>query len=158
MIDPLSAMAAAGLAFNTFKKVIGAAKDVESISKTLGDWYGACADVNAAERQRKQPTFLEKMSAGTDNIDAESIKILMHKKTLLSREKEIKFLLDMKWGHGTYDELSDMRKKMREERRQQEHARIETKRQIANNSAIAALSTAILGVLGGGIYLLMLAL
>jgi len=158
VIDPLSAMAAAGLAFNTFKKVIGAAKDVESISKTLGDWYGACADVNAAERQRKQPTFLEKMSAGTDNIDAESIKILMHKKTLLSREKEIKFLLDMKWGHGTYTELSDMRKQMREERRQQEHARIETKRQIANNSAIAALSTAILGVLGGGVYLLMLAL
>ena len=47
MIDPLSAMTAAGLAFSTFKKVIGTAKDVESISKTLGDWYGACADVNA---------------------------------------------------------------------------------------------------------------
>lgn len=158
MIDPLSAMAAAGLAFNTFKKVIGAAKDVESISKTLGDWYGACADVNAAERQRKQPTFLEKMSAGTDNIDADSIKILMHKKTLLDREKQIRFMLDMKWGHGTYDELSDMRKKMREERRQQEHARIETKRQIANNAAIGGLSLGIISVLGGGIYLLTLAL
>jgi len=158
VIDPLSAMAAAGLAFNTFKKVIGTAKDVESISKTLGDWYGACADVNAAERQRKKPTFLEKMSAGTDNIDAESIKILMHKKTLLDREKQIRFMLDMKWGHGTYDELSDMRKKMREERRQQEHARIETKRQIANNAAIGGLSLGIIGVLGGGVYLLMLAL
>ena len=65
MIDPLSAMTAAGLAFSTFKKVIGTAKDVESISKTLGEWYGACADVNADERQRKQPTFLEQMSAGT---------------------------------------------------------------------------------------------
>ena len=158
MIDPLSAMAAAGLAFSTFKKVIGTAKDVESISKTLGDWYGACADVNAAERQRKQPTFLEKMSAGTDNIDADSIKILMHKKTLLDREKDIRFMLDMKWGHGTYDELSDMRKKMREERRQQEHARIETKRQIANNAAIGGLSLGIISVLGGGIYLLTLAL
>ena len=158
MIDPLSAMAAAGLAFSTFKKVIGTAKDVESISKTLGDWYGACADVNAAERQRKQPTFLEKMSAGTDNIDADSIKILMHKKTLLDREKQIRFMLDMKWGHGTYDELSDMRKKMREERRQQEHARIETKRQIANNAAIGGLSLGIISVLGGGIYLLTLAL
>ena len=158
MIDPLSAMTAAGLAFSTFKKVIGTAKDVESISKTLGDWYGACADVNAAERQRKQPTFLEKMSAGTDNIDADSIKILMHKKTLLDREKEIRFMLDMKWGHGTYDELSDMRKKMREERRQQEHARIETKRQIANNAAIGGLSLGIISVLGGGIYLLTLAL
>ena len=158
MIDPLSAMTAAGLAFSTFKKVIGTAKDVESISKTLGDWYGACADVNAAERQRKQPTFLEKMSAGTDNIDADSIKILMHKKTLLDREKQIRFMLDMRWGHGTYDELSDMRKKMREERRQQEHARIETKRQIANNAAIGGLSLGIISVLGGGIYLLTLAL
>jgi hypothetical protein len=151
-------MTAAGLAFSTFKKVIGTAKDVESISKTLGDWYGACADVNAAERQRKQPTFLEKMSAGTDNIDADSIKILMHKKTLLDREKQIRFMLDMRWGHGTYDELSDMRKKMREERRQQEHARIETKRQIANNAAIGGLSLGIISVLGGGVYLLMLAL
>jgi len=158
VIDPLSAMAAAGLAFNTFKKVIGAAKDVESISKTLGDWYGACADVNAAERQRKQPTFLEKMSAGTDNIDADSIKILMHKKTLLDREKQIRFMLDMKWGHGTYTELSDMRKKMREERRQQEHARIETKRQIANTAAVGGLSLGIISVLGGGVYLLMLAI
>jgi CHASE3 domain sensor protein len=82
----------------------------------------------------------------------------MHKKTLLDREKQIRFMLDMKWGHGTYDELSDMRKKMREERRQQEHARIETKRQIANNAVIGGLSLAILGVLGGGVYLLMIAL
>lgn len=158
MIDPITAFSAASLAFTTLKKVVSTAKDVESMSSTLGDWYNACSDINRAEAQRKNPTFFEKMSEGTDSIDAQSIQILMHKKSLLDKEKEVKFLLDMKWGHGTYAELTSMRKRMRDERREKEHARIEAKRQIVNNAVILGLSLGIFGFLGGGVYLLTLAL
>ncbi len=157
MIDPITAFTAASAAFTGLKKIISVSKDVESMTKQMGDWYNACSDINRAESQRKNPTFLERMSAGSDNIDAESIQILMHKKTNLEREKEIKFMLDMKWGFGTYQELTTMRKQMRDERREQEHNRIEAKRQIANNAAIMGLSTLILGFVGGGIYLVSLA-
>ena len=64
----------------------------------------------------------------------------------------------MKFGPSTYKELQDLRKQMRQERRAHLIAQVESKRQIMNNCAIAALSFGILIVLGGGIYLLMLAL
>jgi hypothetical protein len=51
-----------------------------------------------------------------------------------------------------------MRRKIRAERERTVYAAMESKRQIKNNMAIAALSLGIISVLGGGIYLLTLVL
>jgi hypothetical protein len=48
-----------------------------------------------------------------------------------------------------------MRRQIRKEREETVYAAMEAKRQIANNTAILALSLGIVGVLGGGIYFLM---
>ena len=81
--------------------------------------------------------------------------IVIRKKTLLEREKEIKFMLNMRFGPSTYDDMLQMRRQIRKEREETVYAAMEAKRQIANNAAIAALSLGIIGLLGGGIYLLM---
>ena len=81
--------------------------------------------------------------------------IVIRKKTLLEREKEIKFMLNMRFGPSTYDDMLQMRRQIRKEREETVYAAMEAKIQIANNSAIAALSLGIIGLLGGGIYLLM---
>ena len=148
MIDPITAFAAANAAFKGVKMLVGAGREIEDVSKQLGAWY------SAVESQRKKPTFLEKQSHSGD-IEQEAMDIVVRKKTLLEREKEIKFMLNMRFGPSTYDEMLGMRRQIRKEREETVYAAMEAKRQIANNTAILALSLGIVGVLGGGIYFLM---
>jgi len=155
MIDPISAFAVASAAYTSFRKIIGHAQDLEGVSKQLGSWYSACADINRAESQRKNPTFLERATQG-QSIEEEALQILIHKKTLKEREIEIKNLLDLRFGWGTYDEMLDMRREIRAEREKTAFAQDEAKRQIQNNMAILGLSMLIIGFLGGAIYLVTL--
>ena len=155
MIDPLTAFAAASAAYTGFRKIIGHAQDLEQVSKQLGSWYGACADINKAEAQRKSPTFLERATQGK-SIEEEALEILIHKKNLKIREVEIKNMLDLRFGFGTYDEMLGMRRQIRKEREQQVYAREESKRQIQNNMAVLGLSILIIAILGGGMYLITL--
>ena len=65
-------------------------------------------------------------------------------------------MLDYRFGLGTYDEMLGMRRQIRKEREETIYKAMETKRQIQNNLAICTLSLLIIGVLGGGIYLIAL--
>ena len=156
MIDPVTAFAAANAAFKGVKMLVGAGREIQDVSKQLGAWYGAVADISKAESQRKKPTWLDKQTHGTDNIEQQAMDIVIRKKTLLEKEKEIKFMLDYRFGLGTYDEMLGMRRKIRAEREETVYAAMEAKRQIQNNMAIGALSLGIIGVLGGGMYLIVL--
>ena len=158
MIDPITAFAAANAAFKGVKMLVGAGKEIQDISGQLGAWYGAVADITRAESQRKNATFLDKVSQGTESIEQEAMDIVVRKKTLFEKEKEIKFMLDMRFGFGTYDEMVDMRRQIRKDREKEVYAAMESKRQIANNMAILGLSILIIGILGGGVYMISLAL
>ena len=156
MIDPITAFAAANAAFKGVKVLVGAGREIQDVSQQLGKWYGAVADITRAESQRKKPTWLDKVSHGSENIEQEAMDIIVRKKTLLEKEKEIKFMLDFRFGVGTYDEMLGMRRQIRKDREETVYKAMEAKRQIQNNLAIATLSFLILGTLGGGIYLVIL--
>ena len=156
MIDPVTAFAAANAAFKSVKMLVGAGREIQDVSKQLGSWYSAVADITRAESQRKNPTWLDKQTQGSDNIEQQAMDIVIRKKTLLEKEKEIKFMLDYRFGLGTYDEMLGMRRKIRKEREDTVYAAMEAKRQMANNAAIGALSLGIISVLGGGVYLIVL--
>ena len=156
MIDPITAFAAANAAFKGVKMLVGAGREIQDISGQLGAWYGAVADISRAESQRKNPTFLDRVSQGTESIEQEAMDIVVRKKTLVKKEKEIKFMLDMRFGFGTYDEMLDMRRQIRKDREKEVYAAMESKRQIANNMAILGLSILIIGILGGGVYMVSL--
>ena len=156
MIDPVTAFAAANAAFKGVM-LVGAGREIQDVSQQLGAWYGAVADISKAESQRKKPTWLDKQTHGTDNIE-QAMDIVIRKKTLLEKEKEIKFMLDYRFGLGTYDEMLGMRRKIRAEREETVYKAMEAKRQMQNNMAIGGLSLGIIGVLGGGIYLIFLGL
>ena len=98
------------------------------------------------------------MSHGETNIEREALDIIVRRKQLLEKEKEIKFMLDFRFGLGTYDEMLNMRRSIRKEREETVYRQMEAKRQIANNAVIGTLGFLIIGTLGGGIYLLTLAL
>jgi hypothetical protein len=156
MIDPVTAFAAANAAFKGVKMLVGAGREIQDVSQQLGKWYGAVADITRAESQRKKPTWLDKATQGSENIEQQAMDIIVRKKTLLEKEKEIKFMLDFRFGVGTYDEMLGMRRQIRKEREETIYKAMESKRQIQNNLAICTLSLLIIGVLGGGIYLIAL--
>ena len=158
MIDPITAFAAANAAFKGVKMLVGAGREIQDVSQQLGAWYGAVADITRAESQRKNPTWLDKKTLGSDNIEQEAMDIVIRKKTLAEKEKEIKFMLDYRFGLGTYDEMLGMRRKIRADRERTVYAAMESRRQMANNLAITGLALGIVSVLGGGIYLIALAL
>ena len=157
MIDPVTAFAAANAAFKGVKMLVGAGRELQDVSQQLGAWYNACADINRAESQRKNPTWLDKRTHGSDNIEQQAMDIILRKKTLKEKEAKIKFMLDFRFGLGTYDEMLVMRRKLRAEREETVYKAMEAKRQIQNNMAIGGLSLGILCMLGGGMYLIMLA-
>jgi hypothetical protein len=158
MIDPISAFTAASAAFTLTKKLIGAGRELHDVTTTLSSWYEACADVTKAESQRKKPKLHEKMSQGSDSIEREALQIITHKKALLEREKEIKFLLNYRYGPNTYKEMTDLRKQIREERERTVYRAMEAKREMQQNAVIFGLATLIMGTLGGGVYLIVIAL
>ena len=98
------------------------------------------------------------MSQGSDSLEREALDLIVRRKALLEKEKEIKFLLNYRYGPNTYKEMTDLRKQIREEREKTVYRQMEAKREMMNNAVILGLSLGIFGVLGGGVYLLMLAL
>lgn len=158
MIDPVSAYAAATTAYKGVKMLLQAGRDIEDVSKQLGSWYSAVADITRAESQRKNTTWLEKKQHGEASIEQEAMDITIRAKKLKEFEYEIRVMLDYRFGLGTYEGMLDMRRKIRAERERTVYAAMESKRQMANNLAITGLAVGIISVLGGGIYLLTLAL
>jgi hypothetical protein len=158
MIDPVSAYAAATTAYKGVKMLINAGREIEDVSKQLGAWYGAVADITRAESQRKNTTWLEKKQHGEASIEQEAMDITIRAKKLKEFEYEIRVMLDYRFGLGTYDQMLGMRRKIRAERERTVYAAMESRRQMANNIAITGLALGIVSVLGGGIYLIALAL
>ena len=158
MIDPVSAYAAATTAYKGVKMLINAGREIEDVSKQLGAWYGAVADITRAESQRKNTTWLEKKQHGEASIEQEAMDITIRAKKLKEFEYEIRVMLDYRFGLGTYDQMLGMRRKIRAERERTVYAAMESKRQMANNLAITGLALGIVSVLGGGLYLIALAL
>lgn len=158
MIDPVSAYAAATTAYKGVKMLLQAGREIEDVSKQLGSWYGAVADITRAESQRKNTTWLEKKQHGEASIEQEAMDITIRAKKLKEFEYEIRVMLDYRFGLGTYEGMLDMRRKIRKEREETVYRAMEAKRQMANNLAITGLAVGIVAVLGGGIYLIALVL
>ena len=158
MIDPVSAYAAATTAYKGVKMLLQAGREIEDVSKQLGSWYSAVADITRAESQRKNTTWLEKKQHGEASIEQEAMDITIRAKKLKEFEYEIRVMLDYRFGLGTYDQMLGMRRKIRAERERTVYAAMESRRQMANNLAITGLALGIVAVLGGGLYLIALAL
>jgi len=158
MIDPVSAYAAATTAYKGVKMLLQAGREIEDVSKQLGSWYSAVADITRAESQRKNTTWLEKKQHGEASIEQEAMDITIRAKKLKEFEYEIRVMLDYRFGLGTYEGMLDMRRKIRKEREETVYRAMEAKRQMANNLAITGLALGIVAVLGGGLYLIALVL
>ena len=151
MIDPLTAIAAASAAYKGLTKIVQAGQELENCTNQLGKWFGALNDINRAEEQRKRPPLHAKLM-GSGSIEEEAFAILTHKKKMAEQEKEIKFMLNMRFGPSTWDEMLELRRKIKKEREETIYAAEEFKNAILDGVIMVSLSLGILGAIFSIVY------
>ena len=149
MIDPFTAIAAATTAFKTVQKFVQAGQDFENTVGQMGKWYTAVSDFRRGQQMQKKPPLFKKLfNAGS--VEEEALQLLMHEKKIIEQEKELQTILNFRYGFGTWDELTEMRRKIRDQREKTLYK--QAQRQAAFVEAVQiGVAIALLLVLSGGL-------
>ena len=149
MIDPFTAITAATTAFKTVQKFVQAGQDFENTVGQMGKWYTAVSDFRRGQQMQKKPPLFKKLfNAGS--VEEEALQLLMHEKKIIEQEKELQTILNFRYGFGTWDELTEMRRKIRDQREKTLYK--QAQRQAAFVEAVQiGVAIALLLVLSGGL-------
>ena len=138
MIDPITAITAATAAFNTVKKFVHAGQDFENCMGQMGKWYTSVSDFRKGQQMQKNPPIFRKLLAA-GSVEEEALNLIIHEKKVMEMEKELRELLNFRFGFGTWDELKEMQRKIRAQRQKQIYDAAERKQAIINGTAITLL-------------------
>ena len=153
MVDPVTAIATATAAFNTVKKMVQMGRDVEDTLGQIGKWYGAISDLNEAERIAKNPPLFKKIVAGK-SIEQEAMDVYAAKKRAQQQEKELRELLMYTYGPGGYQELVELRRRIKNEREKTIYAQARRRK----NAFWMTLQSGLVLLLSGALYQLFMML
>ena len=120
----------------------------------MGKWYTAISDFRKGQQMQKKPPLFKKLfNAGS--VEEEALNLLMHEKKIIEQEKELQALLNFRYGYVTWDELKEMRRKIRDKREKEVYKQAQMRRDLIEAMQIGF---AILVVLGFVIALMYFAL
>lgn len=145
MIDPITALSVAASAVGNAKTLLAAGRDATS---SLTKFAGAIADVNYAAAKAKNPSIWKTMSG---SAEAEAIEIFAAQKKALQLKKDLETILRVYHGQKGLDEYKDLLRKVRAQRKQNEHRRAEIKEMLIT-SVVAGLAT-LAGLAGLGVVM-----
>lgn len=149
MLDPISAVAAATSAFNVIKKGIAFGQDLESMTKSLSKWYGAVSDFNYAEKEVNNAGGVSKLLM-KGSIEKMALDITVNKQKIREQEKELRTLIQYTYGHNVYNEMIELRRKLRKQRENEIYRRREFKKQLLE----AFLIFVLMCLIGGAVLFL----
>lgn len=152
MIDPISAFAVATTAYKTISSAVAIGQDIENVTGQLGKWFTAVGDIRKAqEMNKKAPLFKKVFAAGS--VEEEALQLLIHEKKIQEMEKDLRTLLNFRYGQKTWEEMIEMRRKIKAQREKEVYRMMEIKRNILEGVAIIGLMILIAGLLFGVAYL-----
>jgi len=94
--------------------------------------------------------FKKLFNAGS--VEEEALQLLIHEKKIIEQEKELQTLLNFRYGYGTWDELKEMRRKIRLKREQEVYKQAERKKDFIEALQIGFAVLAILAFVIGLLY------
>ena len=147
----MSAIMTATAAFNGIKKVVEAGQNVEQTFQQIGKWYGAVSDFNEAKRQMENPPLFKKL-VNSMSVEEEAINVYIQEKKLKEQEAQLRELLLYAYGPAAYTELTQLRRKIREDREQTVYAQERRRKAFLWNT----LGWVSVGILGYCTYLIIL--
>ena len=74
------------------------------------------------------------------SVEEEALALLMHEKKIAEQEQQLQVMLNMRYGFKTWDELIDMRRKIKAQREKTIDKQAERKRALLDGIVIILLS------------------
>ena len=140
-------------AYKTISKAVAFGQDLENVTGQLGKWFTATADIRKAQDLNKRaPLFKKVFAAGS--VEEEALQLLMHEKKIQEMETELRTLLNFRYGQRTWEEMIEMRRKIKAQREQEVYRMVELKRNILEGIAVIVLMLLTVGVIFGITYLI----
>jgi hypothetical protein len=145
MLDPVSAMAIATSAYNVLKKGIEVGRELEDMGGQLGTWFGAIADVKAADEEAADPPLFKKMFAKS-SVEQEAIENLMRRKKIEQQERELREMIVYRFGVDAYRDMIKDRNNIRDARKRAVDARARRIKKLILNAVAIALIALIVAI------------
>jgi len=152
MVDPISAMAIAGSAFNALKKGVSIGRDIESMGRDLSRWMGAVSDIDRAHHEAKNPPIFKKLFT-SKSVEQEAMELFTQKKQLENQRDELRRLISSMLGPNAWQELIGMEKNIRKQRQETMYAQREARKHFIEIIAFILLGLVVCGFLIGLIWL-----
>ena len=150
LVDPVTIISGATVAFNALKKGFAVGKDLQDMGGQLTQWAGAISDLDFADRQNAKPPWYKTLGGG---VQAEAMEIFAAKKKAESMRKELKDYICVMYGPSHWDELLRIEADIRKQKKEHDHKRIEMQRKLIEWGAGFVLFLVITGSLVGFVYL-----
>ena len=151
MIDPITAITAATTAYKTVQRFVAAGQDFENTVGQMGKWYTAVSDFRKGQQMQKKPPLFKKLfNAGS--VEEEALALLMHEKKIAEQEKELSTILNCRYGHGTWDELTEMRRKIAKQREKDVYKQAQLRKDFIEAVTIGGAIMLIVLTLAGIVY------
>lgn len=154
MIDPVTAMATAGAAFNTIKKGFEIGRDIETMAADIGRWMSAVSDITEAEKQAQNPPIFRKL-AFKGSVEQEAMELFAAKRKLEQQRDELRQYISFTMGISAWQQLISMEAKIRKERQDTIYKQAARRRAFVEWTAIILLTSAIAGAIIWFIWFLM---
>ena len=144
MVDPISALAIAGSAFNALKRGVSIGRDIESMGKDLSRWMSAVSDIDRAHHEAKNPPIFKKLFSGK-SVEQEAIELFTQKKQLQNQRDELRKLITSMCGAQAWQELIKMEADIRKQRKETLYAQREARRHFVDVVSIFGLTITVVG-------------
>ena len=123
LVDPVTIIGGATVAFNALKKGFQVGKDLQDMSGQLTQWASAMSDLSYAEQKNKNPPWWKALNG--DSVEAEALEIFTAKKKAEAMRKELKDWISFSMGPSAWDELVATEGKIRKKKKEQEYRKAE---------------------------------
>ena len=121
----------------------------------MGKWFGAVSDVRKAQQNNKKPPLFKKLFQ-EGSVEEEALALLIHEKTIKEQELELQTLLNWRYGFGTWKELIELRRKIKQEREDTIYKQQQRVDAFMDGALILGLIVVMGGMVVGVVYLLKL--
>ena len=145
LLDPVTIIGGATVAFNALKKGFAIGKDLQDMSGQLTQWASSMSDLAYMEQKNKNPPWWKALNGGS--VEAEALEIFTAKKKAEAMRKELKDWISFSMGPSAWDELVATEGKIRKQKKDQEYRKAEIQ------EAIVTWALSILIILTGAAML-----
>lgn len=123
-MDPLTVIAAASTAYNAIKRGIEIGREIQDMGGQLAEWAGALSDLDFLERRNEDPPWYKAFSS---SVQQDAIAIFAAKKQAEAQRNELRKYIQYSYGQSAWDELLRIEARVRMQRAEHDHRRVEVK-------------------------------